>query len=116
VTRGDGICRSKSNAALGIDVVVAFEVVVLSGVEVFTVVVATGCTDEVEAVFVVAVVFGVVGAGGSVASAARALVVGGVTVPSTTLLRRTVAVGPVVWFVDRFVTIGFLVVVFLAAA
>jgi hypothetical protein len=103
VTRGEGICKSKSNAAaLGTEVVVAFDVVVLSSVEVVTVVVATGCTDVVELVIGVGVgvdvVDGVVDVvvGRVTAVAASAVVAGGVTDPSTTLLRRTVAVGTLV--------------------
>jgi hypothetical protein len=42
-TRGDGICRSKSNAAvLGTDVVVAFDVVVTGSVDVLVVDVVVG--------------------------------------------------------------------------
>jgi hypothetical protein len=96
VTRGEGICKSKSNAAaLGTEVVVAFDVVVLSSVEVVTVVVATGCTDVVELVIGVGVGDDVV-VGRVAAVAASAVVAGGVTDPSTTLLRRTVAVGTLV--------------------
>jgi hypothetical protein len=80
-TRGDGICRSKSNAAaLGTDVVVALDVVV---------------TGSVEVVVGVGVVVVVMLSGGSVAAMVTCTTVvgGGVMTPSTTLRRLTVATG-----------------------
>ncbi len=89
-TRGDGICRSKSNVAVvAIDVVVAFDVVVAVVVDVV-----------IEAVVAVVAVVVVTDGRGTAIVAGVVVVAGATTVPSTTLRRLTVDVGTVDFFTE----------------
>jgi hypothetical protein len=101
-TRGDGICRSKSNAAvLGIEVVVAFDVVVTGSV----VVVGLGVAEVVVVM------------GGSVTAivGGTLVVAGSVMGPSTTLRRLTVAPGTLATELFAAAFVGFFAALFDAA-
>lgn len=92
-TRGDGICRSKSNVAVvAIDVAVAFDVVVAVVVDVVI--------DAVVAVEAVETVVVVTDGRGTAIVAGVVVVAGATTVPSTTLRRLTVDVGTVDFFTE----------------
>ena len=121
-TRGDGICKSKSNATEPANDVVVVEAIVVAGAAV----VVAEAMVVVEAM-VAAGILAAAGAGVAGGATAIGVAAGGATVPRSTLFRLIVVVGSnFTWDAETgfftagflsagFFTTGFLITAFLAA-